>query len=90
MGAQVLRALAGWRALDNLGHHPTLYCRDLGPAVFPSIDAVDPLRDLILFNTWPADWGSALLKLAGSTALSVVVGCALAANRCGGSARCFP
>jgi hypothetical protein len=28
--------------------------------LFPYIYAVDPLRDMILFNAWPVDWNSAL------------------------------
>jgi hypothetical protein len=46
--------------------------------LFPNIYAVDPLRDLILFHTWPADWRPALLRLAGFAALSLAVGWPLA------------
>jgi hypothetical protein len=42
--------------------------------LFPNVYAVDPLRDLILFRTMPVDWNSALLKLTGFAALSLVVG----------------
>lgn len=33
--------------------------------LFPNTHAVDPLRDLILFQAWPMDWGITLLKLLG-------------------------
>jgi hypothetical protein len=49
--------------------------------LFPNVYAADPLRDLILFHTWPADWNSALLKLAGFAALSLAVGCGLAGRQ---------
>ncbi|MEJ2207443.1 MAG: ABC transporter permease [Anaerolineae bacterium] len=49
--------------------------------IFPNVYAVDPLRDLILFHAWPADWTAALLKLAGFAALSLVVGLGLAGRQ---------
>jgi len=49
--------------------------------LFPNVYAVDPLRDLILFHTWPVDWGSALLKLAGFAVLSLVSGWGLAGRQ---------
>jgi hypothetical protein len=42
--------------------------------LFPNVYAVDPLRDLILFHSWPEDWGSALLRLVGFALLSLAVG----------------
>lgn len=33
--------------------------------LFPNTYVVDPLRDLALFHTWPADWTRALLVAAG-------------------------
>jgi hypothetical protein len=42
--------------------------------LFPNTYAVDPLRDLILFHTWPADWTPALLILLGFAALSLALG----------------
>lgn len=40
--------------------------------LFPNTYAVDPIRDLVLFNTWPADFWQVLLRLllfAGATSL---------------------
>jgi hypothetical protein len=49
--------------------------------LLPNTYAVDPLRDLVLFHAWPADWASMLLKLAGFAAASLVVGLGLAARQ---------
>jgi hypothetical protein len=42
--------------------------------LFPNIYAVDPLRDLILFNQWPVDWNRSLLILIGFAALGLILG----------------
>jgi ABC-type multidrug transport system permease subunit len=49
--------------------------------LFPNTYAVDPVRDLVLFHTWPADWTQTVLILTGFAALSLVVGLGLAARR---------
>jgi hypothetical protein len=49
--------------------------------LFPNTHAVDPLRDLVLFNAWPADWPATLLTLAGFAVLSLVAGLTFAARR---------
>jgi hypothetical protein len=49
--------------------------------LFPNVYAVDPLRDLILFHTWPADWAQTLLLLLGFAGLSLAVGLTLAARQ---------
>jgi hypothetical protein len=49
--------------------------------LFPNTYAVDPLRDLILFHAWPADWTSTLLKLLGFAILSLLLGLGLAARQ---------
>lgn len=49
--------------------------------IFPNTYAVDPLRDLILFNTWPIDWTSTLLILVGFAVLSLAVCLRLAARQ---------
>jgi hypothetical protein len=49
--------------------------------LFPNIYAVDPLRDLVLFHAWPADWTSTLFTLTGFAVLSLVVGLGFAARR---------
>ena len=42
--------------------------------LFPNTYAVDPIRDLVLFNTWPVDFGSVTLKLLGFAVLAVLLG----------------
>jgi hypothetical protein len=49
--------------------------------LFPNLYAVDPMRDLVLFHAWPADWTQALLILSGFAAVSLVLGLGLAARR---------
>jgi hypothetical protein len=48
--------------------------------LFPNTHVVDPIRDLVLFHTWPIDWTVTLLKLVGFATLSVMVGWGLAAR----------
>jgi ABC-type multidrug transport system permease subunit len=42
--------------------------------LFPNIYAIDPLRDLVLFNQWPVDWRQTLLIVSGFAALGLVLG----------------
>jgi ABC-type multidrug transport system permease subunit len=49
--------------------------------LFPNTYAADPLRDLILFRTWPVDWRPTLLTLIGFATLSLIVGLGLAARQ---------
>jgi ABC-type multidrug transport system permease subunit len=49
--------------------------------LFPNTYAVDPLRDLVLFHSWPADWNQTLLILVGFASLSLVVGLGLTARQ---------
>jgi hypothetical protein len=49
--------------------------------LFPNTYAVDPLRDLALFHSWPVDWWPVLAKLAGFAALSLAVCLTLAVRR---------
>ena len=54
--------------------------------LFPNTYAVDPIRDLVLFHAWPADWTITLLRLIAFAGLSLAVGMGLAARglrRCG-------
>jgi ABC-type multidrug transport system permease subunit len=40
--------------------------------LFPNTYAIDPIRDLVLFNTWPVDFGPVLFTLlvfAGAASL---------------------
>ena len=49
--------------------------------LFPNTHAVDPLRDLILFDTWPVDWVQTVWILASFAALSLTLGLGLASRR---------
>jgi ABC-type multidrug transport system permease subunit len=49
--------------------------------LFPNTHAVDPLRDLILFHSWPVDWTPTLLILTGFATLSLVLGLVLASRQ---------
>lgn len=49
--------------------------------IFPNIYAVDPMRDLVLSRTWPADWTSAVLILSAFAAVSLALGLGLAARQ---------
>ncbi|MBN1318023.1 MAG: hypothetical protein JXA42_21250, partial [Anaerolineales bacterium] len=42
--------------------------------LFPNVYAIDPLRDLMLFNIWPEDWQITVWRLVGFAALSLTVG----------------
>jgi len=42
--------------------------------LFPNTYAVDPIRDLVLFNTWPVDFGSVLVRLVGFAAIAILFG----------------
>jgi ABC-type multidrug transport system permease subunit len=42
--------------------------------LFPNIYAIDPLRDLILFNQWPVDWNQSILILLGFALLGMIIG----------------
>lgn len=49
--------------------------------LFPNAYAVDPLRDLILFHSWPVDWTMTLLKLAGFAVIGMALGLLIAARQ---------
>lgn len=49
--------------------------------LFPNTYAVDPLRDLILFHTWPADWLPTLIKLGVFAAVSLSAGFYISARQ---------
>jgi len=42
--------------------------------LFPNTYAVDPIRDLVLFNTWPMDFEPVVLKLVGFAVFAVILG----------------
>jgi len=45
--------------------------------LFPNTHAIDPIRDLVLFHTWPVDWDITLAKLVGFAVLSLTIGMAI-------------
>jgi ABC-2 type transport system permease protein len=49
--------------------------------LFPNTYAVDPIRDLVLFNTWPADFSSVLVKLLGFASLAILMGSSYAVRK---------
>jgi hypothetical protein len=49
--------------------------------LFPNTYAVDPIRDLVLFNTWPVDFGSVTLKLIGFATLAILLGSSFAIRK---------
>jgi len=49
--------------------------------LFPNTHALDPLRDLILFNAWPVDWTATLLKLIAFAAAALLISIGLGARR---------
>jgi len=42
--------------------------------LFPNTYAVDPMRDLVLFQTWPKDFGSVLVILTGFGIFAILAG----------------
>lgn len=42
--------------------------------LFPNTYAIDPLRDLVLFDRWPMDWQITLWRLIGFAAFSLLLG----------------
>jgi ABC-type multidrug transport system permease subunit len=42
--------------------------------LFPNTHAIDPLRDLVLFQIWPIDWSSTVIKLSFFAVFSLGVG----------------
>jgi ABC-type multidrug transport system permease subunit len=49
--------------------------------LFPNTHAIDPIRDLALFNSWPEDWSVTLIKLIGFAALALVVGMTITSRK---------
>ncbi len=46
--------------------------------IFPNAYAIDPMRDLILFQEWPVDWSITLIKLSGFALFGLIVGWGMA------------
>ena len=49
--------------------------------LFPNTHAIDPLRDLVLFQTWPGDGARALATVAGFAGVGLVAGLTWAGRR---------
>jgi len=49
--------------------------------LFPNTYAIDPIRDLVLFNSWPVDWNITLVKLIGFAVLSLTIGVTLTSRK---------
>lgn len=49
--------------------------------MFPNTYAVDPIRDLVLFDVWPYDFWPVLAKLAGFAVLALIAGSGFAARK---------
>jgi hypothetical protein len=49
--------------------------------IFPNIYAIDPLRDLILFHEWPADWNQSVSILLAFAVGGLCLGWGLAARQ---------
>ena len=49
--------------------------------LFPNTYAVDPIRDLVLFKTWPVDFWAVLLTLFGFAGLSILLGSIFSINK---------
>jgi ABC-type multidrug transport system permease subunit len=49
--------------------------------LFPNTHAIDPIRDMVLFQTWPSDWNQTLLILSGFAVTSLAIGTAFAARK---------
>jgi len=49
--------------------------------LFPNTYAVDPVRDLVLFRAWPADWTATLLRLTGFAVAGLAAALSLAARQ---------
>jgi ABC-2 type transport system permease protein len=42
--------------------------------MFPNTHSIDPIRDLVLFNSWPEDWNITLIKLISFAAIALIFG----------------
>jgi ABC-type multidrug transport system permease subunit len=48
--------------------------------LFPNTYAIDPLRDLVLFHTWPIDWLRTWVTLGGFALISLISGLSLSSR----------
>jgi ABC-type multidrug transport system permease subunit len=77
VGSAIVFFIGGGMAPVRYYSHKVLWLAWL----FPNTHAVDPVRDLVLFQTWPADWVATLLKLVGFALLGLAGGAVFASRR---------
>jgi ABC-type polysaccharide/polyol phosphate export permease len=49
--------------------------------MFPNTPVIDPIRDLVLFNSWPEDWNVTLIKAIGFTTIALAFGIAITSRK---------
>jgi len=49
--------------------------------LFPNTYAVDPIRDLVLFNTWPVDFWQVLITLIAFAGAALLIGSAFSVRK---------
>ena len=49
--------------------------------MFPNTHVIDPIRDLVLFNSWPEDWNVTLIKAIGFTAIALAFGVSITSRK---------
>jgi len=77
LGAMIIFFIGGGLSMVRAHQDAVLWIAWL----FPNTYAVDPLRDLILFNTWPVDFWPVLFKLTGFAIAAVALGTAFSTWR---------
>jgi len=77
LGGVIVFFIGGGLASVHQSWHKVLWVARL----FPNTYAVDPVRDLVLFGAWPADWVPVLLTLIGLAFVSLVGSLVLTARQ---------
>jgi ABC-2 type transport system permease protein len=70
LGAMIIFFIGGGLSMVRAHHDAVTWIAWL----FPNTYAVDPIRDLVLFKTWPGDFQPVLLKLLGFAAYAILLG----------------
>ena len=77
LGGVIIFFIGGGLAAVRQNWHNVLWVARL----FPNTYAVDPVRDMVLFRSWPVDWMPVLLTLIGLAFVSLVGGLVLTARQ---------
>lgn len=77
LGAIIIFFIGGGMGLVRFHSEEVLWLAWL----FPNTHAIDPLRDLVLFNIWPLDWTTTVIKLSTFSALSLLVGITMTSRK---------